>query len=183
MFPLTLLLPSLHSICLQSSKGSSFISIIPSFIYIHSPAEITLIVILFVSSILYRSKKIHSFFALPQFLQLAIMIVPNISTIILASMGIASAVNAYSPNFANFRAALERRQQVSTQIFHDVHNSLTHKKEQQPTRKQWQQRKQRKQRKQWWQQSSSIAGCECSGGLQYKWPSRWCSSRPIPLSH
>lgn len=56
------------------------------------------------------------------------MIVPNISTVILASMGIASAVNAYSPNFANFRAALERRQQVSTQIFHDVHKSLTQKK-------------------------------------------------------
>lgn len=43
------------------------------------------------------------------------MIVPNISTILLASMGIVSAVNAYSPNFAHVRAALERRQ-VSTQI-------------------------------------------------------------------
>lgn len=43
------------------------------------------------------------------------MIVPNISTVLLASMGIVSAVNAYSPNFAHVRAALERRQ-VSTQI-------------------------------------------------------------------
>ncbi|KAL0637827.1 Pathogenicity cluster 5 protein d [Maublancomyces gigas] len=39
------------------------------------------------------------------------MIIPNISTVLLASVGIASAVNAYATNFAHVRAALERRQQ------------------------------------------------------------------------
>lgn len=114
----------------------SFHSLLPSFTCSHSPVEITLIVIpsFFLSfSYSYSSLLFKQFVLfclsgpLSVLQQFAIMIVPNLSTVLLASMGIVSVANAYSPNFVHIRAALERRQ-VRAQFMGNFHRNITNRK-------------------------------------------------------
>lgn len=141
MFPQSISLQFSHHRIISAYRVQreflSFSSLLLSFTCSRSPVEITLIVIHFtllslqLFTVQERKKKKYVLFSpfgsLQQFLrQFATMIFPNLSTVLLASIGIAEAVNAYSPTFVHVRAALERRQVNTLMPYANRHDiSLT----------------------------------------------------------
>jgi hypothetical protein len=140
---LTPLLSPPQSISLQSPKGCSFFSI-SSFFHLQSLAGRDYVdryshYFIYILTPLYCSNNSFFYSFSHKLRQFAIMIVPSLSTVLLASMGVVSVANAYSPNFMHVRAALERRQ-VRAQKPRNCHLDmpLTGEVEPEQQQQQWQ---------------------------------------------